>query len=107
METEEQARLVLGNRCERCLQLVLHEPGLLLGFHGAKRRTNRPASTDVSAPNRPSGEAEFSRSWFTAGRLGGVTVPCVSMEAQRLFHSGYELRPVDLHDLAELDRLGQ
>jgi hypothetical protein len=29
------------------------------------------------------------------------------MEAQRLFHSGYELRPVDLHDLAELDRLGQ
>jgi lincosamide nucleotidyltransferase A/C/D/E len=34
-----------------------------------------------------------------------VTVPCVSLEAQRLFHSGYELRNVDLLDLAQLDRL--
>jgi lincosamide nucleotidyltransferase A/C/D/E len=38
--------------------------------------------------------------------LGGVVVPCVSEEAQRLFHSGYELRTIDVVDLAELDRLG-
>jgi lincosamide nucleotidyltransferase A/C/D/E len=38
--------------------------------------------------------------------LGGVVVPCVSVEAQRLFHSGYELRTIDVVDLAELDRLG-
>ena len=49
---------------------------------------------------------EFSRSWFTTGTLGGVVVPCVSVEAQRLFHSGYELRTIDVLDLAELDRLG-
>jgi lincosamide nucleotidyltransferase A/C/D/E len=48
---------------------------------------------------------EFPRSFFTSGRLGGVPVPCVSITAQRLFHSGYELRDVDLHDLAVLDEL--
>jgi lincosamide nucleotidyltransferase A/C/D/E len=48
---------------------------------------------------------EMHRSWFTAGTLGEVTVPCVSVEAQRLFHTGYELRAVDLLDLAQLDRL--
>lgn len=45
---------------------------------------------------------EFPSSWLTTGTLGGVTVPCVSLEAQRRFHSGYELRQVDLLDLAEL-----
>src|SRR5215218_2310816 len=50
---------------------------------------------------------EFDKSWFTTGSLGGEPVPCVSLEAQRLFHSGYELRRVDLLDLAQLDRLGQ
>lgn len=48
---------------------------------------------------------EFPSAWFTSGTLGGVAVPCVSEEAQRIFHSGYELRPIDLLDLAELDRL--
>jgi lincosamide nucleotidyltransferase A/C/D/E len=50
---------------------------------------------------------EFDRSWFTTGSLAGQPVPCVSTEAQRVFHSGYELRAVDLLDLAELDRLGE
>jgi lincosamide nucleotidyltransferase A/C/D/E len=48
---------------------------------------------------------EFDRSWFTSGTLAGEPVPCVSVEAQLLFHTGYELRTVDLLDLAELDRL--
>ncbi len=48
---------------------------------------------------------EFDRSWFTTGRLSGVPVPCVTIAAQRLFRSGYELREVDLLDLSELDRL--
>jgi lincosamide nucleotidyltransferase A/C/D/E len=48
---------------------------------------------------------EFPRSFFTVGRLGDVSVPCVSIEAQRLFHSGYELRDVDRHDLAVLGEL--
>lgn len=49
---------------------------------------------------------EFPRSFFTAGCLADRSVPCVSMEAQRLFHTGYELREVDRRDLALLDQLG-
>jgi lincosamide nucleotidyltransferase A/C/D/E len=48
---------------------------------------------------------EFPRSFFTVGRLGDISVPCVSVEAQRLFHSGYELREADLHDLAVLEQV--
>jgi lincosamide nucleotidyltransferase A/C/D/E len=42
---------------------------------------------------------EFPSSFFTVGCLGLVSVPCVSIEAQLLFHVGYDLRDVDLHDL--------
>jgi len=48
---------------------------------------------------------ELPRSFFTVGRLGDITVPCVSVEAQRLFHSGYELREIDLYDLALLEQV--
>jgi len=48
---------------------------------------------------------EFPHSFFTVGRLGDAVVPCFSIEAQRLFHSGYDLRDVDHHDLALLDQL--
>jgi lincosamide nucleotidyltransferase A/C/D/E len=49
---------------------------------------------------------EFPRSFFTTGHLGDVSVPCVSAQAQRLFHSGYQLREVDRRDLALLDQFG-
>jgi len=45
----------------------------------------------------------FPPSFFTAGSIHGMSVPCVSAEAQRLFRTGYELRDVDVHDLVQLD----
>ena len=48
---------------------------------------------------------EFPHSFYTVGRIGGISVPCVSVEAQRLFRTGYELRDVDRHDLAVLNQL--
>ncbi len=50
---------------------------------------------------------EFPRSFFTIGHLNGMAVPCFTVEAQRFFHTGYELRDLDRHDLAALDRLQQ
>jgi lincosamide nucleotidyltransferase A/C/D/E len=41
---------------------------------------------------------------FTTATLEGRDIPCVSVEAQRQAHAGYELRPKDEHDLDELDR---
>jgi lincosamide nucleotidyltransferase A/C/D/E len=86
----------------------------------------RPNRVELAAPGRgwvdihplvidPQGNArqaalgggwhEFPGSFFTVGRLDDVVVPCVSLEAQRLFHTGYELRTVDRHDLAVLGQL--
>jgi lincosamide nucleotidyltransferase A/C/D/E len=48
---------------------------------------------------------EIPRTFFTVGRLGDLPVPRFTVEAQRLFHTGYDLRGVDRHDLAALDRL--
>ena len=45
---------------------------------------------------------KFPASYFTTGSLGGRPVPCVSVEAQRAFHEGYELRSQDHHDLRVL-----
>ena len=45
---------------------------------------------------------EFPASYFTTGSLNGRLVPCVSAEAQRAFHEGYELGPKDHHDLRVL-----
>jgi len=47
----------------------------------------------------------FPAAFFTVGSLDGVPVPCVSAEAQRLFHGGYEARAADIHDLDLLARL--
>lgn len=42
---------------------------------------------------------------FAQGRIGNRAVPCLSVSQQLAFHSGYELRPQDEHDLGELRRL--
>jgi hypothetical protein len=34
-----------------------------------------------------------------------VPVPCVSVAAQRLFHTGHQLRGIGRHDLAVIDEL--
>lgn len=49
----------------------------------------------------------FDRSWFTIGSLNERPVPCVTVDAQRHFRSGYQLREVDLLDLAVLDQLAR
>jgi lincosamide nucleotidyltransferase A/C/D/E len=48
---------------------------------------------------------EYPPDAFGNGSIAGRDVPCLSVRQQRLFHSGYELRPQDIHDLAVLDRV--
>jgi lincosamide nucleotidyltransferase A/C/D/E len=40
---------------------------------------------------------------FTSGSIAGRRVNCLSAEQQRQFRTGYDPRPQDIHDLAELD----
>lgn len=42
---------------------------------------------------------------FTAGRMHGRRVPCLSAGQQQRFHSGYDPRPQDEHDIQLLDSL--
>lgn len=67
---------------------------LLLGEDGSARQAALGGGFHV-----------FPSSFFTVGSLQRMPVPCVSVEAQRLFRTGYDPRDVDLHDLAQLDAL--
>ena len=51
----------------------------------------------------PAGERwVYPAGCFTTGSLAGRTVGCISAAQQVLFHSGYDLREQDRHDLALL-----
>ena len=52
------------------------------------------------------GQFHYPREAFTVGVLGDRPVPCLSRPAQIRFHSGYQPRATDVHDLALLDDLG-
>lgn len=52
------------------------------------------------------GYFEYPPGVFVSGVIAGRVVGCLSAAQQRLFHDlGYELRPQDVHDLAQLDEL--
>jgi lincosamide nucleotidyltransferase A/C/D/E len=51
------------------------------------------------------GYFEYPRGVFVSGLIAGRVVGCLSAAQQRHFHTGYEHRPQDVHDLAQLDKL--
>jgi lincosamide nucleotidyltransferase A/C/D/E len=50
---------------------------------------------------------DYPPSAFASGTLEARAIPCLSVQQQREFHSGYPHRPQDIHDLAQLDAIGQ
>ena len=48
---------------------------------------------------------DFKAEWFSSALFEGRIIPCISAEAQKIFHNGYELREVDIIDLKNLDSL--
>jgi lincosamide nucleotidyltransferase A/C/D/E len=52
-------------------------------------------------------QLDFEGNWYfigpaVGGEIAGEAVRCIPVQAQLRAHSGYELRPKDLHDLASL-----
>lgn len=48
---------------------------------------------------------EFDADFFGQAAFEGRTVPCISAKGQKIFHTGYDLREVDRHDIANIDAL--
>lgn len=53
--------------------------------------------------NPEGGWFELEASWFSEATFEGRKIPCVSIQGQRLFHSGYDLREIDYADLKNLN----
>lgn len=126
------ALLGAPTRSHRDLDIDLHADDevltltLLHGLGYAIETDWRPNRVELVAPDRgwvdlhplqvnPDGSArqaalgegfhEFPAAYFTTGALHQRPVPCVSLEAQLAFHTGYDHRPSDHHDLALLAQL--
>jgi lincosamide nucleotidyltransferase A/C/D/E len=56
-------------------------------------------------PDVDGGHFDYPPTAFTNGSIGGRVVNCLSAHQQRTFRTGYQHRPQDIHDLAELDAL--
>ena len=52
--------------------------------------------------NEQSREQGFSSAFFE-----GKKIPCISLKGQKVFHSGYELRDKDVHDISILEGLSE
>ena len=48
---------------------------------------------------------EFEPEYFGSAELEGRTVPCISAIGQKIFHTGYELREIDRHDIRNIGNL--
>ena len=48
---------------------------------------------------------EFDADLFGSAVFQGRTIPCISIKGQRLFHTGYELRDSDKHDIKVLEEI--
>jgi aminoglycoside-2''-adenylyltransferase len=51
------------------------------------------------------GAFDYPPDAFSRGVIAGREVPCLSARQQRRFRTGYEHRPQDVHDLAQLDAI--
>lgn len=48
---------------------------------------------------------EFEKDFFGNAVFEGKAIPCISLKGQKIFHSGYELRDKDKHDISILGSL--
>jgi len=50
---------------------------------------------------------EFEKEYFGNAVFEGKTIPCISVKGQKVFHSGYELRDKDKHDILILENISK
>lgn len=48
---------------------------------------------------------EFDRDYFGNAVFEGKIIPCISVKGQKVFHSGYEARDKDKHDISIIENL--
>lgn len=50
---------------------------------------------------------EFDKDVFSNAVFEGKIIPCISLKGQKRFHSGYELRDKDRHDISILESIAK
>ena len=57
--------------------------------------------------NLEGGWYEFDKDFFSNAVFEGKTIPCISVKGQKIFHSGYELRDKDKHDISIIENISE
>lgn len=50
---------------------------------------------------------KFEKDSFGNAVFEGKTIPCISVKGQKIFHSGYDLRDKDKHDILILENVSE
>lgn len=50
---------------------------------------------------------EFEKDLFGSAVFEEKTIPCISVKGQKIFHSGYDLRDKDKHDILILENVSE
>ena len=50
---------------------------------------------------------EFEKDYFSSTVFEDKIIPCISLKGQKIFHSGYELRDKDKHDITVLEDISK
>ena len=66
---------------------------------------NFNADGSITQADPEGGVYTFQKEWFTTTDYKGLQIPCISKEAQLLFHSGYELKEKDKFDIDNLNSI--
>ncbi|WP_405405684.1 nucleotidyltransferase domain-containing protein [Streptomyces sp. NBC_01104] len=86
----------------RPVRFVLSHPsGSDLDLHPLRFAPDGSAVQSSPDPREP---FHYPAECFVTGTIGGTPVRCLSARQQIDFHQGYEPRPQDLHDMAQLRR---
>ena len=67
-------------------------------FHISNNQTIKQANLD-------GGWYEFEMDYFGEANFAKRTIPCISAKGQMIFHTGYDLREVDKHDIMNIKKL--
>ncbi|MFI6095973.1 nucleotidyltransferase domain-containing protein [Lentzea sp. NPDC051213] len=87
----------------RPVRFVLADAAREIDLHPLRFAVDGSAEQSSLTPGEP---FRYPASCFVTGTILGTEVPCLSAEQQVYFHQGYEPRERDLHDLAQLRKLG-
>ena len=89
------------------LENSLLKEALAMSSENCEELMKQSNQEQVKQADLEGGWYEFEKDYFSSAFFEGKKIPCISLKGQKVFHSGYELRDKDKHDISILESLSK